>query len=44
MHNSIVRISLDGGQDFLKIIVNVFDPAEKHLTSAPAKLYIQAKM
>jgi len=34
IHNSIVRISVDGGQDFLKVIVNVFDPAEKHSTSA----------
>ena len=33
IHNSIVRISVDGGQDFLKVIVNVFDPAEKHSTS-----------
>ena len=33
MHISIVRISVDGGQDFLKVIVNVFDPAEKHCHS-----------
>ena len=24
--NAIVRISIDGGQNFLKVIINVFDP------------------
>jgi hypothetical protein len=28
IHNTIVRISLDAGQNFLKAIVNVFDPSE----------------
>lgn len=29
----MVRISVDGGQGFLKVVVNVFDPSEKHSTS-----------
>lgn len=31
--SAIIRISIDGGQGFLKCIVNVFDPSEKHSTS-----------
>ena len=34
IHDALVRISLDGGQNFLKVIVNIFDPNNKHSTSS----------
>ena len=34
IHDALVRISLDGGQNFLKVLVNIFDPNRKHSTSS----------
>ena len=30
---ALIRIAIDSGQGFLKVIINVFDPSEKHSTS-----------
>lgn len=32
-HNTIARISVDSGQNMLKVVLNVFDPDEKETTS-----------
>ena len=34
IHDALVRISLDAGQNFLKVIINIFDPNKKHSTSS----------